>query len=116
MGIMDGVLKEKLMLQAEEAELQGMTKLATCISNAVSEEEGRELKSYSYKQLEEDIQKDVWKSAIKILSYYNPESIDASRLDEYITACAQTILDTIEENLDLSNIRSRTETKVPGEV
>jgi len=105
-------LKNRLQLTAEEAEFQGMTKLASAITESLS----TETKSSSYDDLQDHIHKDLWKVATKLLSYYDLDSIDVEFLDKTLVSWASKISDDLEKALGVSHIvKVSSEEKVPGE-
>jgi hypothetical protein len=109
------VIQEKLLLQAEEAREQGFNKLADRIVNAVNAEDENLEEEYSYSQLKEDFHRDLWKMAMRYVSFYDLESLDASKLDKTIIAWASKTMDEIEAELEVSSIKGAHEPKLPGE-
>jgi hypothetical protein len=113
---LNSVIYNKLLLQAEEAEYQGMTKLASNISNAIGDSFEDEVSTYSYRELTDDVQKELWKVACKIIKYYGIESVDAEKTNELITVLADKLTDELEVSFGVDNVvRGPLETNVPGE-
>lgn len=105
----------KLLLQAEEAKEQGMTKLASGILEAIGSFPAEEFEEYSYNDLKDDVHKDLWKIASKIMYYYNLESVDADKLDKSLVSWANKITDDLENTLDVTDVVGPFEPNVIGE-
>ena len=113
---LNSVIYNKLMLQADEARDQGMVKLADAISNAIGEEHTEEHEPYSYDELQEDIHKDLWSIASRLVRYYGINSVDALKVDATVSELTGKTLDELERTLEVDNmIRGRFEPKLPGE-
>jgi hypothetical protein len=107
-------LYNKLAIQAEEAEEQGMTKLASFISKAIGSEPEEQLSVYSQEELEQDVHKNLWKVATCVLKYYNVSSVDAEKLNNTLESLASDFIAELESSLDV-NISDVIELPVPGE-
>lgn len=113
---LNSILHKKLLLQAQEAKIQGLNKLASGILESIGSEPQNEDIGYSYEQLQEHIHQDLWKAAAKILAYYDVKSVNVENLDKTILTCADDLTNEIEKTLDLDMIvRGPFEPKVPGE-
>lgn len=114
---LNSVIFNKLAAQAEEAETRGLTKLADNIKQAIGSEAAAELISYSYNQLNNDINKDLWKLATRLIAYYNLESVDADKLQDSILGVTSQIINNLEEILGVSDVAlGPLEPNVPGEI
>jgi hypothetical protein len=108
------VLKNKLLLQAEEAKEQGMTKLGQAIMDAVDETSTEE--KYSYSQMNDEIHSDLWKIATHLMKYYNLQSVNADQLDKIVVAWSDKLVEDLELSLGVDEvINSSSDTKLPGE-
>lgn len=106
----------KLLLIAEEAKERGMTKLASGICEAIGSCPADEVEQYSYAELQNDIHKDIWKIASRLMVYYDLESVNAEKLDQTIIAWAAKMTDDLEVTLDVDTVvKGPNEPKVPGE-
>jgi hypothetical protein len=110
------VVYKKLLAQAEEAKSQGFTKLADGIINAIGSYPNDEKEEYSYNQLQDDIHRDLWKIATRLMYYYDMQSLDALKLDQTLVTWASAMLDDLEVTLNVDNVVAGvTEPKTPGE-
>ncbi len=108
---MNDILRNKLLLQAEEAQEQGMTKLAGAIESSVAEEDFS-----SYAEVEEKIHQDLWKIAAHIMGHYDMESVDAKKLDKVVASWTERIISDLELSLGVDEqVKTAQEAKVPGE-
>lgn len=113
---MNKTIYNKLLLQAEEAKEQGMTKLAGSILDAIGPCPADESEEYSYAKLQEDIHKDMWKIATRLMAYYDVESANVEKIDQTIASWASNMIDDLEITLDVDSVvKGPTEPKVPGE-
>jgi hypothetical protein len=111
---LNNVLFAKLQLQAEEAEEQGMIKLASNIKEALSSDE--EVNTYSFEELKEDLETDLWKAASNVLKYYDLETVDAEKLDYCVKSLAQNfITKLLVHGFEVKSAFGPLEPKVPGE-
>lgn len=112
------VIYNKLLLQAQEAEYQGMPKLASDIMAAIGNEPYNGKDSYSYAELADDVKSDLWKISVKIMRYYGTEidTVDANKLYETILSLADVAINDFEIAVRAENIiKSPNEPVVPGE-
>jgi len=114
MVTLNEILKNKLLLQAEEAREQGMIKLGQAIVNAVDESSTDE--KYSYSQMNDEVHSDLWKVAARLMKYYNLYSIDAEQIDKVVLAWSNKLIEDLELSLGVDEvISSPTDIKLPGE-
>jgi hypothetical protein len=110
------VIYKKLVLQAEEAKDQQLIKLADGILGAVGAMPNEEQMEYSYSQLQNDIYRDMWKIATRLMYYHDLQSVNAEKLGKALEAYAAEILDQLELDLNVDNvIKGSVEPKLPGE-
>lgn len=100
---MNTILYNKLLLQAQEAQEQGMNKLANIILKAVNLQ-SEENSSYSYKELNDDIHNDLWKAATKVMNYYDADSADAVKVNEIINMFAEKFIEELEKILEKDKV------------
>jgi hypothetical protein len=90
------IIKDRLILQAEEAKELGFDKLAERIIESVDVDSSNE----SYMELKENICKNIWKSATLMLDYYNVNEFDASQLNKVIANITNNAIDELEISLN----------------
>lgn len=113
---LNSTIYRKLMAQAEEAKEQGLVKLANSIIDAIGEAPEEELTEYSYGQFQDDVHKDLWKLATRLMVYYDVESADASKIDKTLLSWASKITDDLEASLEINpSLIGPLDPKVPGE-
>ena len=109
---MNETLYERLKAIAEEVREQGMTKLASAIEESLPQEKKA---SYSYEELHDDVHKDLWKVASKLMIYYDLRTVQPEYLDKSLISWASRLIDDIEKTLDVNPLANPLEEKVPGE-
>lgn len=113
---LNSVIYNKLLLQAEEAKDQQMTKLASGILGALGPLPEDEQVKYAFTEVEEDIHSGLWSLATCILKYHDISSIDAAKLDIVIESLASKFINEIENSLEIDGLRiGPLEPSVPGE-
>lgn len=106
----------KLALQAEEAKEQGLTKLAEDIMYVIGSEPKEELKEYSYGEFQDDIHRDLWRVATRLVTYYGLESVDVSKVNKTILSLATELTNELELTLDVdTSLSGALDPKVPGQ-
>jgi|SRR5579859_186740 len=112
----NGIIYKKLLAQAQEAKEKNLTKLAENIYEAIGSYPEDEITEYSYAQLQEDIQSDIWKIATRLVKYYNVKTLNAEKLDQELVFLADDLLNSLESSLKVDqNQIGIFEPKVPGE-
>lgn len=110
------VIYKKLLAQAEEAKEQGFAKLADGVLNAIGSFPNDENEEYSYNQLQDDIHRDLWKVATRLVRYYDMQSIDILKLEPVLATWASEMLCDLEESLGVDEVLTGpSEPKVPGQ-
>lgn len=107
----------KLTAQAEEAKNRGLVKLAQDITEALKDTDFQVApEEYSYAELKKDMESDLWKSAVKLISYYNINSIDAEKVEKAISILAVQVMYGLESSMKVDPADPGSlEPKVPGE-
>ncbi|CAM6003620.1 unnamed protein product [Sphagnum balticum] len=101
---------------AQEAEEQGMVKLASNIKEAIGTESVDVLEPYSYGDMENDVQRELWKAATHLIRYWNLKRVDAQKLDNSILLYAAELIDEVEHSLGVGpDAVSSLDPKVPGQ-
>lgn len=113
---LNATMYNKLLIQAQEAKEQGLTKLASGVLEAIGPHPRDEDLSYSYNELEQDIYNDLWKSAVKMMAYYDLNSAQIEKLGQTIAFCTDTIVDELGRTLEVQDIvKGPFEPNIPGE-
>jgi hypothetical protein len=113
---LDPIIYTKLMLQADEAKDRGMIKLAEAIIEAIDSKPDDKKETYSYSQLQDDVHRDLWRIASKLMYYYDLKSADALKLDDAIIHWASKTIDELEKTLEVDDVvQGPLEPNVPGE-
>lgn len=116
MAKINSVIYNKLLLQAQEAKEQGMTKLSSDIYGAIGSVPEDESLEYSHIKMSDDVHQGLWKLATYILKYHDIESVDAEKIDQVIESLASKFVDEIEISLGIEGSRiGPLEPKLPGE-
>jgi len=105
----------KIVLQAQEANDQGMEKLAKN-AMAAAKVTATEIDTYAFDDLKEDIKRDLWKAAAKVMIYHDIDSVDIVKVDAAIESVLDKCIAEIERSLNkkTSDI-GVLEPKVPGQ-
>lgn len=113
---LNSVVYHKLFAQAEEAKERNLVKLASRINETIGAYPADDAEEYSFAQLEEDIHKDLWKSAARLIAHYDLESVDAEKVDQAVVRLAEKVLSELENALGTEGVLvGALEPKVPGE-
>ena len=101
----------KLQIQTQEALAQEMSKLASAVSNSLE----TECQTNSYDEMSDDIHKDLWKIATKLMIFHNIENADIYQIDQSLISWAEKLADDLEKTLGVSSVKGPLEDKLPGE-
>jgi len=109
-------LYNKLLLQAEEAKLHGMVKLASDVVNSIDAFSEENAQEYSHDQMESDISSDAWKMATRIFNYYQVKTADIEKLNKIIIECSDNFIKSLEKEINKSgSLIGKSEPNLPGE-
>lgn len=112
---LNSVVYHKLILQAEEAKEQDMTKLASGILGAVGPTPEEETVKYASEEVEEDVYRGLWSLATCVLKHHDVASVDAEKLNEVIESLASKFINEIEESLGVGGKIGTLEPSVFGQ-
>lgn len=114
---LNSILYNKIILQAEEAREFGMEKLAKGALNALpkSPRNDDEDEYYPLSELKDDLYSDLWKMAVKVIDHHDLDSVDISKLDEFIEDFTESFLDSLESHLNVEDKKGKREPTSPGE-
>jgi len=113
---LNSVIYNKLMVQAEEAKIQGMEKLAHNILGAICGSPDDEAIQYSIGEMQEEVHHELWKLASHILKYYDTKNVDALKLNGVIESLANRFIEDVGGVIHVDAvIAGPFEPPVPGE-
>lgn len=115
MNKLNGVIYQKLLLQAQEAKLREMKKLSNAILSGLGPTSAEEKVTYSSKDLEEDVYKGLWKLAFDVIGYHDLESADIEKIDKIISFASENFIKEVEKVLDVDGKIGPNEPKLPGQ-
>lgn len=100
---LNAIVYNKLVLQAEEAKNQKMTKLANGLFEAIQfgPMDDSEDTSYASIEMNEDVYSDLWRAVTAVLKYHDVTSVDAEKIDEVIELFASKFINSVEETLGI---------------
>lgn len=113
-------LFNRLAVQAQEAEIQGLTKVADALTSQIEKNSAYVRKNdefyvYSEKDVKSDIQNKFWDIIVRIADYYDA-NIDAKDMQYIIDKAANDILNEVRVKLGINHGIGAYEPNVPGEV
>jgi hypothetical protein len=109
-------LLARLVSQAEEADFQGLTKVASSLSTQIGVtpvREDNEEYTYSQTQLEDDVQTLLWAAAMRAQDYFN-RTADAAEMADLIETQASELIEAVRRKTG-NRILGPFEPTVPGE-
>jgi hypothetical protein len=113
---LNSVIYNKLLIQAQEAKTQNLTKLASSIVGALGPMTEDENVAYDYQQLQDDVYQEMWKLATHVIKYYDVKSADANKVNDRLESLASRFIEELEESLGVEDmIVGPLETTIPGE-
>jgi hypothetical protein len=113
---LNSVIYNKLIIQAEEAKAQGMTKLAHNILGSICGSPNDEEIQYSIGDMQDEIQHELWRLASNVLKYYDTKSVDALKLNDIIESLADKFIEGVGGVIKTNAvIAGPFEPPVPGE-
>ena len=114
-------IKESLLLnltkQAEEADLLGLTKIASQITSQIESFPIRSsgLFFYASKDLEEEIDSRFWSSTIDTLNFHNVSNFDVRELEDFVVTSRNEFLDQLRHKIGCVSPHGAFENSIPGE-
>lgn len=106
---------ERLKLQADEADTQGFRKVADHLTDQIQVTKIRkdgEFYSYSSEELKNDVENNLWASALRVADYFNT-TLDAVEVQKVIEVLASELINNLT-NLSDEKVGAH-EPKLPGE-
>lgn len=120
-GIMRTISKnlmERLVAQAEEAEIRGLTKVASHLTEKIEISPVRSDSddyTYSKDSLKSDVESKLWDAAIRVSDFHN-KSIDSKDVQDVIETYAEKIIDELQVIAGIRHGVGNYEPTLPGEV
>jgi hypothetical protein len=114
-------IKQQLMLnlsqQAAEADLLGLTKIASHLTSQIENFPIRSNGAFSYQSsdLEKDIDANLWSSAIDILNFHNTSNFDVVEIQNLITQSRNEFLNELRHKIGCKSPHGAYEHTLPGE-
>jgi hypothetical protein len=113
---LNNTIYQKLLLQAEEARDNEMTKLASGIFNSIGPLPEEERVSYNFNELQDDIYQGLWKMATCVIKYHDSQSADVEKIHEALESVASKLIEEVERALNVKvNSIGPLEDKLVGE-
>lgn len=113
---LNATVYHKLLLQAEEAKTQNLTKLASGVLGAIGAYPEEEAGHYNLEELQQDIYDGLWKLAACVIKYHDLKSANIEQVDQVLESLAEKLVDQVEISLGVSNEQvGKLEEKVPGQ-
>lgn len=112
------IFVNRMKAQVKEAKIQGLSKIASSLDEIIDEQPVREDQAsytYSSDDFNKDVEKLLWKAAIRAADFYNC-NIDAVQTQEIIES---TAADFIKEMMNITGVEHGVgayEPNIPGEV
>lgn len=101
---LNSVVYHKLLLQAQEAKTQNLTKLASGIVNALGPLVEDEHVQYDRQQLQSEVYEGMWKLATHVIKYYDVKSADAGKIHDSLESLADKFVAELEQSLGVEDV------------
>ena len=111
-------LRDKLLLQAQEAHQQGLTKLGEGVIAAVATPFSPALEvseTFNYYELTEAVQYGLWLGAMQVANYHDLPNLDIQKMEPIIVEAAAQFIQQIERSYDVEEKLGPFEEKVMGQ-
>lgn len=113
-------LFQRLLAQAEEAELQGLTKIAESLTNQIELHSSlvrsdNDFYSYNEEEFRNDLNTQMWSAVIRIADFYGIRGFDASILQDIIEKTADNLVVDLCGGAGINHGVGLHEDMVPGE-
>lgn len=115
MSKLNSIVYQKLLLQAQEAKVRDMKKLAGAVLNSLGSMPAEEVTSYSSVELKDDVYNGLWKLAFNVVGYHDLTSADIEKLDRVISFATDGFVKDVEQALDVEGKIGPNEPKLPGQ-
>lgn len=121
METINSTLFFRLLAQAEEAETQGMEKLAESLTTQIEKNaslirESDENYSYSSESFQKDVNDHLWNAVLRVADFYDVKQFHADKTQEMIEKMAKEIVSEICLQANINHGVGAYEEPVPGEL
>lgn len=109
-------LRDRMILQAQEAKEQGLTKLAeAAFVGVMMPGFGNETNSFNYDELTEVVQHSLWRAATQVAVYHDVFNVDIQKLEPIIKDAADRLIAEIKASYGVKEQFGPFEEKVLGQ-
>lgn len=115
-------LFNRLSAQAEEADVQGLGKIAEALTNQITKysssglvRENTSFYSYQEEDFKKDIANHLWDAVIRTADYFNISKMDASNIQVMIEKISQEMITELCVGAGIKHGVGAYDNKVPGE-
>ncbi len=110
-------LRDRLLLQAEEAKAQGIDDLMSGVWRMViaTDPENKYTDTFNHDELSLAVQRSLWEATGKIATYHDLSMIDIQKMRPLIAEAAEKFINQIECSCDVENKLGPFEETVPGQ-
>lgn len=117
-------IKETMLLrlaaQAEEADTQGLTKVAESLTDLVTDQSSAvrpadESCTYERAEFEKDLNDILWEGVLTTLKFYDIHNFDAPALQELVDLVAEDLTEEVCAHAGIDHGVGAFESKTPGE-
>jgi hypothetical protein len=118
MRTINDIYNTRLMAEAEEADNQGLTKIAENLTRqleVVSVREHNQPYTYSSDSFEQDVQDALWNIVLRTADFHGtfiPAKVGQNVVDYF----SEQIVDSIRKSASINGVRGAHEPNLPGEV
>lgn len=114
---MNDTIANKLILQAQEAKIIGLTKLSEAVyDGVVSVQVSEPNDAFNSDELESVAHAALWKVACSVAAYHDLQSMDIQKVHQIIVAAADKLVHEIEIQLEVGDKIGQFEDNVSGQV
>lgn len=115
MNKLNPIVYQKILLQAQEAKLRDMKKLAGAVLGGLAPAPAEEKITYSFTDLKENVYNGLWKLAFDVVGYHDLNTADIEKLDKAIVYATDNFVKEIEHALEVEGKIGPNEPKLPGQ-
>lgn len=111
-------LFNRLVAQAEEAEVQGLTKVAMSLTDQLESVELRPDRAayvYENEAYQKDIEQNIWKNVIRTADFHNKNINNAEEMQELVERLAEEMIAAVRTKLGCMHGVGAYETPVAGQ-
>lgn len=117
MKTINTILRDRILAEAEEAEIQGLVKIASSLTDQLELNKVRDVSEnykYSSSEFEKDVQNSLWNIIIRTADFHNA-SFKSDEAQEIVDFYSKEILKEIRSSMRIPHKVGSYEEPVPGE-